>query len=335
MKDVALLAGVHTSTVSLGLRDDPRINVQTRLRIKNAARELDYSVNPVISAWVSSRRSGRDVQSHLPLAYLSIHPPHASRKVPFNHSTFLGVELEGMKLGYSVTNFDFLDFAKNPARLDKILRTRGVQGIVIGPSVYESTISGLDWERYSIVNIGYSLQSPVVHRVFHDESLKIQMAFELCLKYNCKRIGMAILRPHNRILRNCWEGTFMSLQKEFLLEPAIPVLYKPTLDMTTEANEWVGRYSPDVILTENPNSWPDSPVPCLGFSQAFESSHAGVFESNREVGQRAANLVIDMINRNERGLPKHRVSLMVEPVLYDYDFTGGTLADTRENGPPR
>ena len=55
LKDIAERVGVSVNTVSLALRDSPRIHEQTRSRIRAVAKELDYTPNHAAQALVSRR----------------------------------------------------------------------------------------------------------------------------------------------------------------------------------------------------------------------------------------------------------------------------------------
>ncbi|MBA8794811.1 LacI family transcriptional regulator [Friedmanniella endophytica] len=57
LADVAARAGVAVSTVSRALSNPTRVNVRTRERVEQAARELDYTANPSARA-LSSGRTG-------------------------------------------------------------------------------------------------------------------------------------------------------------------------------------------------------------------------------------------------------------------------------------
>ncbi len=50
LDDVARSAGVHRTTVSLALRNHPRIPQATRDRVKQIANDLGYRINPLVSA---------------------------------------------------------------------------------------------------------------------------------------------------------------------------------------------------------------------------------------------------------------------------------------------
>jgi DNA-binding LacI/PurR family transcriptional regulator len=56
-KELAALAGVHPSTVSLALSDDPRLPEPTRDRLQRLAREHRYAPNPA-ARWLRKARTG-------------------------------------------------------------------------------------------------------------------------------------------------------------------------------------------------------------------------------------------------------------------------------------
>jgi len=81
LQDVATRVGVHRTTVSLALRDHPRIPAATRERVKTAAAKLGYRSNPLVSALMKSRRSGRAVK-HVALAYVTNYPTRFGWRPP-------------------------------------------------------------------------------------------------------------------------------------------------------------------------------------------------------------------------------------------------------------
>ena len=52
LKDVANVAGVHPTTVSMALRNHPRIPEATRSRLKKLAEEMGYTRDPALVALV-------------------------------------------------------------------------------------------------------------------------------------------------------------------------------------------------------------------------------------------------------------------------------------------
>ena len=68
MKDVAIAAGVHQTTVSRALRNDPRITEPVKKQVRQAAERLGYRLNPLLSALGTIRRQRASASSSVALA---------------------------------------------------------------------------------------------------------------------------------------------------------------------------------------------------------------------------------------------------------------------------
>jgi hypothetical protein len=53
----------------------------------------------------------------------------------------------------------------------------------------------------------------------------------------------------------------------------------------------------------------------MGFALSEAHHFPGIHENNRGIGRSAADLLIGLVLRNERGLPAGRQTVMVEPSL--------------------
>ncbi|MCX7869398.1 MAG: LacI family DNA-binding transcriptional regulator, partial [Terrimicrobiaceae bacterium] len=71
MSEIARAAGVGKATVSLALRDDPRLRPETRARIQRVARELGYQRNAVVANLMAQLRASRDPKFQATLALLN------------------------------------------------------------------------------------------------------------------------------------------------------------------------------------------------------------------------------------------------------------------------
>ena len=172
MDDVAREARCHASTVSLALRGDARIPEETRARVQAAADRLGYRINPLIAAWVSARRAGRPIARRLPAAYLVCHPENFHWKADAHfRSIFEGARDQAERYGFNLTEFRVSEYARDLSRLNQVLLTRNVQGVIVGPTLEHHTLEGLDWPRFALVTIGYGLTSPALHRVTEDHYL--------------------------------------------------------------------------------------------------------------------------------------------------------------------
>ena len=59
MREVARRARVSTSTVSLALRNSPRVAAETRSRVQQLAAQAGYKIHPLVAAHMRSRRRAR------------------------------------------------------------------------------------------------------------------------------------------------------------------------------------------------------------------------------------------------------------------------------------
>ena len=71
LADIARKAGVHVTTVSLALRNHPRLPVATRQRLCALADQMGYRPDPAMRALVSYRQKLRPPHSQLTLAYVT------------------------------------------------------------------------------------------------------------------------------------------------------------------------------------------------------------------------------------------------------------------------
>ena len=121
LKDIADKTGFSTNTVSLALRESPRIPPETRTVIRNAALELNYLPNHIAKSLVS--RSTMTIG----LVLTEITNPILTR-------TAQAIELALAERGYgtlfATSNNDYAD----ELRAVELFRSRQVDGMLIYPA---------------------------------------------------------------------------------------------------------------------------------------------------------------------------------------------------------
>ena len=148
IKDIARLAGVSATAVSMALNRHPRISDETRERILTLAKELNYRPNYAARSLIGG-------QSHtMGLIITSI-------TNPFYPELARGIEDKAMEMGYTIilcsTNYD--------ARLQKnfieILRSKGVDGIIFSSvERHDAHIAPLVEERFPFVLVNRRIHKP-------------------------------------------------------------------------------------------------------------------------------------------------------------------------------
>ncbi|HRP04381.1 MAG TPA: LacI family DNA-binding transcriptional regulator, partial [Opitutaceae bacterium] len=71
LSDVAKRAGVHVTTVSLALRNHPRLPESTRRRIQSLAKRMGYAPDPLLRALVAYRGRVIERRNVPTLAYVT------------------------------------------------------------------------------------------------------------------------------------------------------------------------------------------------------------------------------------------------------------------------
>jgi DNA-binding LacI/PurR family transcriptional regulator len=119
MADVAKLAGVSLQTVSRVINDSPHVRADTRERVQDAMRKLEYRPNPVARALVTGRSRTLGVVSF----DTTLHGPA---------STLFGIERAAHEADYFVSIVSLRSLASSSVvSAVERLRDQGVDGILV------------------------------------------------------------------------------------------------------------------------------------------------------------------------------------------------------------
>lgn len=325
LQDVAKAAGVHRTTVSLALRDNPRIPQATRDRIKNIARELGYRTNPLVSALMQVRRLGKPVK-HASLAFVTNYPTRYGWK-PENHDRpnfFPGAVARAEDFGYKLEHFWLAEPGMTNERFCDILSNRGINGLIIGRLPTGQHSLDLKWERFSCVALGMTLRNPVLHHVTENHFDTVMQTMERARERGYRRVGFLFSdRQDSPRVGERWLGAYLCQQARLSADERVPLCPG---DPTTEADfrAWFKRHKPDALLVNNAGlllqwlkrigvSSPED-VGVVGLEQRRECSLTGVHYDPAKIGALAVEMLIGLMHRNETGVPsvQHEVLLTGE-----------------------
>ncbi len=309
---VALRAGVHRSTVSLALRNHPRIPRETAQRIQEISTKLGYRPNPLVTALMQLRRSARAVPVRANLAYLTAFPTrYGWREPPPNY--FPGAEARAREIGYRITDFWLREPNMTPERLARILHARGINGIIISRPPPETPTIDFPWNEFASVSLGVTLEEPNTHRVSPHHFYDARLAFDHARALGYRRVGLAVLHLKYPRAQERWLGGVLARSREIPTKERVePLVLKEYV--AGRLTEWLQREKVDAILT-------GEVVPGLrelaaagvkipqhvGFAALTlvqrDPQWAGVFHDPAHTGATAVNLVASQLYQNEQGLP--------------------------------
>ncbi len=106
---IAVLAkelGLGKATISLALRDDPRIRKETRERVQRHADKRGYAANPMVAHVMSQLRSAKVSNYRATLALVNVGPREDAIRTNVTFRTIAdGFSRRAAGLGYLVEDF--------------------------------------------------------------------------------------------------------------------------------------------------------------------------------------------------------------------------------------
>jgi|GEM_PF-1828591 len=189
-RDIAKRVGVDVSTVSLALNGHPRLSEATRLKVLEAAEALGYRPDPALSSIASTRWRGRRSQSGMMLALL-IDSRDRNEAELMEYTA--GIQKQAGLLGYGVTTVAHDDFG-SPASFWRVMRTRGIRGVVVGQSRYPLDEDLFHEDVAPVVQCGFLRESPG-ERVCPDLRLAVREAARQVLRYHASAVCFLPVDP--------------------------------------------------------------------------------------------------------------------------------------------
>jgi DNA-binding LacI/PurR family transcriptional regulator len=325
LRDVAREVGVSHVTVSLALRGDPRVSEKRRREVEVVAKRLGYRPDPMLASLSAYRHAKRPVTIHSTIAWLNQWPdPKALRRLQEFAAYWRGARDTAESLGYRLEEF-VLDRALTGERLQKILQTRNVRGVLLPPHPRGFALPGFDWNLFSVVRFGVSVKTPRAHVITSDQMNCAELAFAKIREHGYRRIGFITSRGHDRNTGGNFRAGYLAMQDAMLpvaahLEPLILEEREAQLDERA-LRPWLKRWKPDAIITTDPRVHAmltdfglDVPrdLAAAALSVLDGNFDAGVDQNSYETGQVAMRTLAGLIHQNERGIPQYCRRILVE-----------------------
>jgi len=322
VRSLARELGLSRTTVSDALRGAPRVDLRTVQRVQEAARLAGYQRNPLAAALMSELRRSRGATFRGVIAAIDLdepdRPAYAAR---FHHELVVGAASRGDELGFKVENFVMgRDGGLSVPRLDSVLQSRGIHGVLLLPAWYEPDLSQLDWKRYAGIYTDYIIERPALHSVCSDHHRAMMAALARLAARGYRRPGLVLHRHNDERLQHRWSGAFRAFQENHAAVEAVPPLMSAGLTRD-EFVRWFKRAQPDVVLAHNTEviDWMEGCGAVIPETHGFVSLNlvmktrpcAGLDLQPHVLGARAAELLIAQLQRNERGVPEWPTTTMI------------------------
>jgi LacI family transcriptional regulator len=319
LREVAAASGVCLMTVSLSLRNSPKISRATRERVQKIARDLGYQPDPEISRLMQHLRTARTSRGTTGLAIVDFYPSLEFPELSYHRRIRDGIMRRSTELGFTVDQLKGAEYKFNLRQLLNVIRNRGVDGVVLFPSVVAPLVldPAVDWRGLSVIAVTNSILSPRFHSVAPHQFSNMMRLIESVQAHGYRKLA-AILEESfdERTARHFtaamdWHGHGTRV---LLLRPG-----QTPGEKVATVTKWVAKQTPDLIFAQS-TEMASQAVARLKHADRPTIAALGTPDDGRflcldehpeEVGTAAVDLLAGMMYYHETGIPDHPRTTMI------------------------
>jgi len=253
-REVANRLGISVATVSMALRDHPRIPVPTRERVKRMAEEMGYLPVPLLRNFSHYGRTKRRPPKLLALGWINAWPePEKLAKHHEYGGYWRGASQAAFEMGYHLEEFR-LHPQITLKELNQRLRTQDFRGLLLPPDGDPEALKPFPWEKYHVVSLSHHVATPATHLVGPDRVGNCSLAFEMMRNRGYRRIGFLTRQFPEKPRDNLSIAGFLSTQWTLPEKETMPVFTLEDHPLPHQLSQWVAAHRPDAILTDVPDA---------------------------------------------------------------------------------
>lgn len=307
-------------TVSLSLRNHPSISEATRGRIQKLAEKMGYRRDPVVAKLMAQLQRNRRSKAAVLAFVTDLDQPFESMAGVMDTSSLEGAREQAHKLGYDIEEFQ-VSGGMTEERLSKVLWTRGVDGVIIGPLKEANSSMNLKWDLFPTVVIGHSLQNPKLHRVSNNQYQSILLGMRRLYQLGYRRIGVLTSKAADHRVNHAWKaGYLLACDLLGIKKPLMKLSEQVTADFF---KKWMDRERPEAILAgsfatagkvlaEAGFRVPEDVALASLHIRPWDQGVSGIDQRWRQLGAVAVDRLIGQIHTHQAGIPEDPVTLSVD-----------------------
>lgn len=328
LQDLAREAGVGIATASRAMAGSPRCAPATRARVEAVARRLGYVPDPALAALVAHRRSVRQPRPGFNLAILADQDLDS-----YFRAIVDGCTARATAFGYSCGIVD-VRAHPTPQAVARLLRARGVVGLVVLPILHQGFIREFAWQDFCSVGFLQPVFRPSIHLV-RDNSLRTTVeAHEKAYSRGCRRVGFVIYSSvYSENSRRQVAGMLLAQHEAPAGAVPIPPLTLGARDSVSPDSTartfaaWMAKHRPDCVISTAPGGYWELtrqgvriPEACAFISlwlEPVETRMAGFATNAAMIGSTLIEQLDGILKRNERGLVERPLTTLVDRIWRD------------------
>lgn len=223
------------------------------------------------------------------------------------------------QLGYRVEILDVNRFRDNPRKLCKILKTKGVDGVLIAPQKEVGSLLQMEWDHFSLVRLGHSIVDPVCFTVASQQFFDMKKLLKgLRDKLGYQRIGLFLLSNENDRTYEQYAGAYTLFQQ--ISKRSISPLIRDEWN-EDECRSWIESHRIDCVVSSDGF---DRILKKIGFEvpqkigfacinlPSGRSLYPGIYYDWGRLWKLSFQALIGLIQQNIRGVERSPTYLSVE-----------------------
>lgn len=307
------------STASLAMRSSPLVKAATAERVKQVAARLGYRADLRVGSLMAHIRRAKGTRDRERLAFVWASATREdTRREWFCRLSLAGAKRRAEELGCGMDEFWLHDGGMTAARLEKILTTRGITGVVFSAPLRDMEVTvAWDWSRFAAAVIGNSEWHPPLHRSGHHHYRSMWTAMERLKAAGFRRPAAVLHEPHHVRIHGVHQAAFVANHPAPGRAVALTRFGFPASEAETTA--WLRKTRADsVVCVVSPGdrglAWLRAGTREQGVV-TLASPRAGLpgIDMREDlVAAGAVDLVVAQLHRNERGVPTHPTTQLWE-----------------------
>lgn len=253
-REIATHLGISIATVSMALRDHPRIPVGTRERVKRMADEMGYLPIPLLRSFSQYSRAKRPSSKRLPLGWINAWSQPGKLMEHREYGGYWRGACEAAsQMGYHLEEFQ-IHPQTTLKELNRRLRDKGFRGLLLPPEGDPAALNHFPWEKYHVVNLSHYTTTPATHLVAPDRVGNCSLAFHTMRNLGYRRIGFLTDQFPQTINDKLSVAGFLSAQLELPEKEHLPVFTTQEHPLPHQLSQWVACHRLDAILSDLPDA---------------------------------------------------------------------------------
>jgi DNA-binding LacI/PurR family transcriptional regulator len=337
MQMIADAVGVGKVSVSRAFRGDPKCGAALRARILAKAEELGYAPDPLQRAHMTQLRAGRPTEAvGTVIGFLDMHSAgYKLETCPANGRFVRGAQARAVELGLRLEVFRPVEAGLSPERFRRVLLTRGIHGLIVGPMPAAHSRLDLDLGGIAAVAIAHSLESPVLHRVGHNHYQATWDALEFLYAQGRRRFGLAIQEDLMERVGQRWHAAYHEFCRTHAGAESLPsiTLQAKTQDVqaglqhAASVQDRVRENCLDTVLGLSP--WLVTLIRSGGWSvpedvvyfdldtypEKFQEATPGIDQNYEGIGATAVDELMAQWGRRDYGVPEVSKTILLDGLI--------------------